>query len=302
MEEMKWSAGSACVNGLQMHWEETGPANGDPVLLVMGLGGQLIHWPDRLASALVWHGFRVIRYDNRDCGLSEDADRGIGFSVARDWLRTRFGLLAKSNYTLHDMATDSIGLLDVLGIRSAHFVGASMGGMIAQIAAGTHPKRVRSLTSIMSSTNCPTLPAARFDVLLRMAGFGSRPKTRQQVIDRSVQMLRRVGSPGFPTPIEYRRRLAGRAYDRAFRPLGHARQTHAILATGSFESLLPQIVAPTQIIHGLADPLLRPACGERSARLIRHSRLELIPGMGHDLAPSLMPRWAELVSNNAARA
>lgn len=304
--EMCWSAGSACVNGLQLHWEETGPANGDPVLLVMGLGGQLIHWPDRLASALVWYGFRVIRFDNRDAGLSGDADGGLRFSIARDWLRSRFGLPAQSNkganYTLHDMAADSVGLLDVLGIRSAHFVGASMGGMIAQIAAGAHPRRVRSLTSIMSGTNCPSLPAARFDVLLRMAGLGPRPKTREQVIQRSVQMLRRVGSPGYPTPIEYRMRLAGRAYDRAFRPQGHARQTHAIVATGSFESLLPNIVAPTQVIHGLADPLMRPACGQRSARLIRGSRLALIPGMGHDLAPSLMPHWAELIAGNAGRA
>ena len=115
-------------------------------------------------------------------------------------------------------------------------------------------------------------------------------------------MLRRVGSPGFPTPYEYRARLAGRAYDRAFRPAGVARQAQAVLATGSFESLLPQISAPTQVVHGLADPLLRPACGERSARLIRGARLELIDGMGHDLAPSLMPRWAELIAGNAARA
>lgn len=300
--EISWSAGSACVNGLQLHWEETGPVNGEPVLLVMGLGGQLIHWPDRLASALSWYGFRVIRFDNRDAGLSGDSDVGLRFSIARDFLRSRFGLPARSNYTLHDMAADTVGLLDVLGLKSAHFVGASMGGMIAQIAAGTHPKRVRSLTSIMSSTNCPSLPAARFDVLLRMAGLGPRPKTREQVIQRSVQMLRRVGSPGYPTPLEYRMRLAGRAYDRAFRPLGHARQTHAILATGSFEGLLPQIVAPTQVIHGLSDPLIRPEGGRRSARLIRGSRLALIPGMGHDLAPSLMPQWAELIAGNAARA
>ncbi len=300
--EMCWSAGSACVNGLQLHWEETGPARGEPLLLLMGLGGQLIHWPDALVTDLVRRGFRVIRFDNRDSGLSDTADRGVGFSVARDWLRSRFGISTHANYTLHDMAADSIGLLDTLGIERAHFVGASMGGMVAQIAAGTHPRRVKSLTSIMSSTNHPRLPAARFDVLLRMAGLGGRPKTREQVIQRSVQMLRRVGSPGFHTPIEYRMRLAGRAYDRAFRPEGHARQTHAILATGSFESLLPNIVAPTQVIHGLSDPLLRPACGQRSARLIRGARLELIPGMGHDLAPSLMPRWAELVSANAARA
>ena len=114
-------------------------------------------------------------------------------------------------------------------------------------------------------------------------------------------MLRRIGSPGFPTPYEYRARIVGMAYDRAFRPSGVLRQTHAILATGSFEDLLPQISAPTQVIHGLADPLLRPACGQRSAQIIRGSRLEMIPGMGHDLAPSLMPKWSGLIAANAAR-
>jgi pimeloyl-ACP methyl ester carboxylesterase len=300
--ELCWSAGSACVNGLQLHWEEAGPQRGDPLLLVMGLGGQLIHWPDALCAALVARGFRVIRFDNRDSGLSADGDRGVRFSVARDWLRSRFGLPARANYTLHDMAADCVGLLDTLGISRTHLVGASMGGMIAQIVAGTHPRRVRSLTSIMSSTNHPRLPPARFDVLLRMAGLGPRPRTREQVIERSVQMLRRVGSPGYHTPTEYRMRLAGRAYDRAFRPDGHARQTHAILATGSFEPLLPAITAPTQVIHGLSDPLLRPECGRRSASLIRGAKLELIPGMGHDLAPALMPRWAQLIGANAARA
>jgi len=297
-----WTAGSACVNGLQLSWEEAGPARGDPLLLVMGLGGQLIHWPETLCTQLVAQGFRVIRYDNRDAGLSADGDRGLGVHIPRDWLRSRLGLPAHSNYNLHDMAGDAIGLLDVLGIERAHVVGASMGGMIAQIVAARHPQRVRSLTSIMSSTNHPKLPPARFDVLWRMAGLGPRPKTREQVIRRSTAMLRRVGSPGFPTPMEYRRQLAGRAYDRAFRPAGIARQTHAIVATGSFEPLLAQVRAPTQVIHGLADPLLRPACGQRSASLIRGARLELIPGMGHDFALPLMPRWGELIAANAARA
>lgn len=300
--ELCWSARSACVNGLQLHWEEAGPECGEPLLLVMGLGGQLIHWPDALCAELVSRGFRVIRFDNRDSGLSADGDQGVRFHVARDWLRSRFGVRTRANYTLYDMAADCVGLLDTLGIARAHLVGASMGGMIAQIVAGTHPRRVRSLTSIMSSTNHPKLPAARFDVLLRMAGLGPRPRTREQVIERSVRMLRRVGSPGYHTPTEYRMRLAGRAYDRAFRPDGHARQTHAILATGSFEQVLPGIETPTQVIHGLSDPLLRPDCGRRSASLIRGARLELIPGMGHDLAPALMPRWAELISSNAARA
>ncbi len=297
-----WSAGSACVNGLQLSWEQAGPEHGEPVLLIMGLGGQLIHWPEALCERLVSQGFRVIRFDNRDAGLSGDADLGIPPRIPRDWLRSRFGLPATANYRLHDMADDVAGLLDVLGLRQVHVVGASMGGMIGQIFAARRPARVRSLTSIMSSTNHPRLPAARFDVLWRMAGIGPRPTTREAVIRRSTAMLRRVGSPGFPTPTEYRHTLAGRAYDRAFRPQGLARQAHAILATGSFEALLPDITAPTQVIHGLADPLLRPVCGQRSARLIRSARLELIPGMGHDFALPLMPRWAELIAANAARA
>lgn len=304
--EMCWSASSACVNGLQLAWEEAGPASGEPVLLLMGLGGQLIHWPEPFSRELVQRGFRVIRSDNRDAGLSSEADRGVRINLARDWLGLHFGRPAQApiqaNYTLHDMADDSVGLLDVLGIPRAHLVGASMGGMIAQIVAGRYPHRVKSLTSIMSSTNDRTLPAARFDVLLRMAGLGRRPRTRDEVIHRSIHMLRRVGSPAYPTPVEFRRRLVGRAYDRAFRPSGHARQMHAIIATGSIEPWLPKITAPTQVIHGLADPLLRPACGQRSASLIRSAKLELIPGMGHDFPHQLMPRWAELVSANAGRA
>lgn len=297
-----WTAGSACVNGLQIAWEQAGPEQGEPLLLLMGLGGQLIHWPDALCERLVRQGFRLTRFDNRDAGLSSDGDRGLPTRIPQDWLRSRFGLPAESNYNLYDLAEDAVGLLDALGIARAHLVGASMGGMVAQILAALYPRRVLSLNSIMSSTNDPSLPSARFDVLWRMAGIGPKPRTREQVIRRSTAMLRRVGSPGFPTSYEYRARLAGQAYDRAFRPAGVARQTHAVLTTGSIESLLPQISAPTQVVHGLADPLLRPACGERSARLIRGARLELIAGMGHDLAPALAPRWAELIAGNAARA
>lgn len=297
-----WSAGSACVNGLQLRWEQAGSPGGEPLLLVMGLGGQLIHWPDALCETLLAQGFRIIRFDNRDAGLSSDGDRGRAVHLLRDFARARAGKPALANYSLHDMADDSIGLLDALGIDRVHVVGVSMGGMIGQILAARHPTRVQSLTSIMSSTNHPKLPPARFDVLWRMAGIGPRPKTREQVIRRSTALLRRVGSPGYPVPLDYRVRLAGRAYDRAFRPSGILRQTHAVLATGSIEAMLAEVRAPTQVVHGLADPLLRPVCGMRSASLIRNARLELIEGMGHDMPPSLMPRWAGLITANAARA
>lgn len=300
--KLKWSADSACVNGLELHWEVAGPESAEPVLLVMGLGGQLIHWPEALCEDLVSRGFRVIRFDNRDAGLSSGHDRGVPVNLPKDWLKARFGAAVNSNYTLLDMADDAVGILDAIGIDRAHWVGASMGGMIAQIAAARHGARVSSLTSIMSSTNHPKLPAARLDVLWQMSGIGPRPRTRDQVITRTTTWLNRVGSPDFPTPTEYRRQLAGRAYDRAFRPSGIVRQTHGVVATGSFEELLPQIRVPTQVVHGLSDPLLRPAHGRRSARLIPGARLELIAGMGHDFALPLMPRWAELIAANAARA
>lgn len=299
---LQWSSGNARIADLDLAWEQTGPERGEPAVLVMGLGGQLIHWPESFCESLVARGFRVIRFDNRDAGFSGEANRGHRFNLPRDWLRARLGLSAPSNYSLHDMAADTVGLLDALGISSAHLIGASMGGMIAQIAAGRYPQRVKSLTSIMSSTNHPKLPPARLDVLWRMSGIGPKPKTREGIIRRSAAMLRKVGSPAYPSSEAQRRERAARSYDRAFRPGGVLRQTHAVIATGSFESLLSDVRAPAQIIHGLADPLLRPACGQRSARLIRGSKLELIPGMGHDFPDALMPRWAELAASNAARA
>ncbi len=300
--ELCWEPGRALVNGLELSWETAGAPGGEPLLMIMGLGGQLIHWPEPLCEALVAQGFRLIRFDNRDAGLSADADRGLPTRIPQDWLRGRFGWQGQSNYTLMDLARDAEGLMDLLSLQRAHVVGVSMGGMVAQALAATRPARVSSLTAIMTSTNHPKLPVARFDVLWRMAGLGPRPQTREAVIRRTTGMLQRVGSPAYPTPLSYRRQLAGRAYDRAFRPRGLARQTHAIVATGSLEPLLGAIRAPTQVVHGLADPLLRPACGQRCAQVIRGARLELVPGMGHDFALPLMPRWAELISHNAARA
>lgn len=299
--ELCWEPGRALVNGLELSWETAGAPGGEPLLMIMGLGGQLIHWPEPLCEALVAQGFRLIRFDNRDAGLSADADRGLPTRIPQDWLRGRFGWQGQSNYTLMDLARDAEGLMDLLSLQRAHVVGVSMGGMVAQALAATRPARVSSLTAIMTSTNHPKLPVARFDVLWRMAGLGPRPQTREAVIRRTTGMLQRVGSPAYPTPLAYRRQLAGRAYDRAFRPRGLARQTHAIVATGSLEPLLGAIRAPTQVVHGLADPLLRPACGQRCAQVIRGARLELVPGMGHDFALPLMPRWAELISHNAAR-
>ncbi|MGQ0502809.1 MAG: alpha/beta fold hydrolase [Panacagrimonas sp.] len=294
--------GNARVKGLNLHWEASGPADGEPLLLVMGMGCQLIQWPESLCADLVARGFRVIRFDNRDAGLSGEADRGVRFDLRGDYLRVRLGLGAgPANYLLHDMAADVVGLMDALAIDRAHLVGVSMGGMIAQIAAATFPQRVRSLTSIMSGTNHSWTRQTRLDLLLRMA----QPLpdyARATVVARSLETSLLIGSPAYPTPLGEMRQFAERAYDRAFRPGGSLRHKHAIIATGCFEPLLGRVTAPTQIIHGTADIMLRPACGLRSARLIRNARLELIEGMGHDCPQALMPRWAELIAANAARA
>ncbi|MCC2657477.1 MAG: alpha/beta hydrolase [Panacagrimonas sp.] len=298
----QWQRGDARANGLKLHWEALGPERGAPLLLVMGLGCQLIQWPEPLCRDLAARGFRVIRFDNRDAGLSDEAERGIRFNLRRDFLRIRLGLRpGPANYLLHDMAADTVGLMDALGIDHAHLVGVSMGGMISQIAAGAFPDRVRSLCSIMSSTNHPWLRQTRLDLLLRMAT--SPPNLlRDTIVARQTETFGLIGSPGFPTPEIERRDFAGRAFDRSFRPGGTLRQMHAIVATGSFEPLLKNVRAPTQIIHGTNDPLVRPACGRRCAALIRDARLELIEGMAHDCPIALMPRWAELIADNAGRA
>ncbi len=296
-----WQSGDAPCNGVKLHWEATGPEGGEPMLLVMGLGCQLIQWPDVLCLDLARRGFRVIRFDNRDAGLSDEFDRKIRFSLRRDYLRARLGLRpGPANYLLHDLAADTVGLMDALGVKRAHLVGVSMGGMITQLVAGTFPDRAASLCSIMSGTNHPWVRQTRLDLLLRLA---TSPPNHQRdtIVARQAETFRLIGSPLYPTSEDDRRAFAGRAFDRAFRPGGTLRQMHAIVATGSFEPLLANVTAPTQIIHGTDDPLMRPICGRRSAAMIPGAKLELIEGMGHDCPKALMARWAELIAANAER-
>ena len=281
------------ANGLQIEVEDSGPgAAGErrpAVLLIMGLGMQLVAWPPDMVQALVEAGYRVIRHDNRDVGLSQRMESLGKPNLIWAGLQHKLGFAPRPPYTLADMAADALGVLDALGVKQAHVVGVSMGGMIAQRMALTAPQRVLSLTSVMSSSSAPGLPQARPEV---MAALLRRPsgRDRQAVVDHYVRLFRVIGSPGFVTPeAELRQRIA-QAAERGFYPVGTLRQMLAVLADSARAALLAQIKAPTLVFHGQDDPLLPYACGEDTARRIPGARLIGVPGMGHDLPVPVVER------------
>jgi len=292
--------GKVRTNGLSLHYLDDGNATDPVILLVMGLGAQLTVWPQSLVDNLVADGFRVIRFDNRDIGLSDQVNNGLRVNLTRSMLTSRARLPMRSNYTLFDMVRDTVGLIDGLGIKQAHIVGASMGGMIAQLFAAIYPHRTLSLTSIMSTTNEPGLPLPRWDLLLHLGGYGvKKGHDKHTAVERSLKFWKKISSPDYHTPDhEVLDRLA-RDYDRSYRPGGILRQSHAIVATGGFKRLLTRINRPTQIIHGTRDPLVHMKGGIDSANAIRNAKLELIAGMGHDFPQQLLPKLTDLILSNA---
>jgi pimeloyl-ACP methyl ester carboxylesterase len=291
---------SAKANGLEIAYEDAGPADAPVILLVMGLGAQLVFWPDALVAGLVERGFRVVRFDNRDVGLSTH----LRHHKPPSRLRLAAGLLGlpvAMPYTLRDMARDTVGLLDALGIARAHVVGASMGGMIAQNLAADHAGRVLSLTSIMSTSGRRGLPGPTPE--LRRMMFQRRPVgSRDAAIDMGSRMLAAFAAPG-PIHDEAERRAAvAVAYDRGFDPDGTARQFGAIVADGSRIERLKRIRVPTLVIHGRGDPLVPLPAGVDTAAHIRGARLEIIEGMGHDLPSAAIPRLVDLIASHAASA
>jgi pimeloyl-ACP methyl ester carboxylesterase len=286
----------APANGVELCYQEMGDAGGEPLLLAMGLGTQMIAWPEELCGLLADRGFRVVRFDNRDIGRSTKIE-SAGAPPRADLILGRRGSAA---YLLRDMATDTFGLLDHLGIESAHVVGASMGGMIVQTMAIERPERVRSLVSIMSNTGSrwTGLPSRRAMAIL----LGRPPHGREAAIERGVRIFKTIGSPGYPFDEERVRRVAGRSYDRGHSAAGVARQLHAITASGDRTQALRAVRVPATVIHGNRDPLVRPAGGRATARAIPNARLKLIDGMGHDLPRQLWPVFAEEIAANAARA
>jgi pimeloyl-ACP methyl ester carboxylesterase len=282
--------------GIELCFQELGDPDGEPLLLVMGLATQMIAWDETFCAMLAERGFRVVRFDNRDIGRSTKL-RAAGVPGRADLMLGRAGRAA---YLLGDMAADTIGLMDHLGIDSAHVVGASMGGMIAQTMAIEHPERARSLVSIMSTTGSRRVghPSYRtFGVL-----FGKPPRGCDAVVERAVRTFRTIGSPGFPFEEERVRKIAGRSYDRGHHSAGVLRQLHAITASGDRTAALRRLDVPALVIHGKKDPLVNPSGGRATARAIPGARLELIDGMGHDLPRQLWPELVEAIAANAARA
>jgi pimeloyl-ACP methyl ester carboxylesterase len=288
----------APVNGIELCYEDLGDPDGEPMLLVMGLGTQLIHWNPGFVNALADRGFRVIRYDNRDAGHSSKIDHPPPGRVAM-----MFGLPRGRAYHLNDMADDAAGLIEALGLQSAHAFGVSMGGMIAQVAAYRRPDRIRSLTMMMSGSG------KRVASLPRLRALGTLlvkpPRSKEAFVKRTLRTFEVIGSPAHPLDAERKaefRRTLELTWDRDHSSAGVARQLHAITSSGDRTRRLRDIRAPALVIHGDRDPLVRPAAGRSLARAIPGAEFRLIPGMGHDMPPALFEEFADAIAANAARA
>jgi pimeloyl-ACP methyl ester carboxylesterase len=286
----------APANGVELCYQEMGDRDGEPLLLVMGLATQMIAWDEDFCAMLAERGFRVVRFDNRDIGRSTR----IGSAGVPSRLDMAIGRRSTAPYLLRDMAADSFGLMDHLGIESAHLVGASMGGMIVQTAAIERPERVRSLTSIMSTTGSRLVGHPSYRTLGLL--LGRAPKEREAAIERVVKTFRTIGSPGYPFEEERIREIAARSFDRGHSEAGIARQLHAITASGDRTPRLRELELPALVIHGKKDVLVNPSGGRATAKAIPGARLKMIDGMGHDLPQALWPSFVEEIAANAARA
>ncbi len=277
--------------GIDIAYERLGQTEAPAVLLIMGVRAQLTDWPDTFCQALVDQGLQVIRFDNRDAGLSAHLDTAppLDFPAV---LQGDFSTVA---YTLSDMAADTVGLMDALGIARAHITGASMGAAIAQTIAIEHPERVRSLTSMMFTTGDPAVGQPAPEALREI--FGGPPAvTRDDVIQQTIRVFRAVGSPKYPADESAIAARAGRAYDRSYDPAGTARQAAATVASGDRTARLRQLNVPTLVVHGLADRMCDASGGRATAAAIPGAELLLIEGMGHDLPPALQPQLAARIA------
>ena len=281
------------ANGVQLTYETDGDPQGTPLLLIMGLGMQLTSWPTSLVQLLVADGYFVIRFDNRDSGLSSILHHHGTPNVALSLIKSLFGLRLKSPYKLRDMAHDALAVLDAAGVAQAHVVGVSMGGMIAQVLTAEAPQRVKSLVSIMSTSGRRGLPGPSRRVRNMLL---KRPREPEEVIAHYINMFQTIGSPGYPTPAAQLRERVQAGMARASNGgAGTLRQIVAIAASGSRVRLLGTITRPTLVVHGADDPLVPLACGEDTARCVPGAVLRVVPGMGHDLPEPLMTMLSKLI-------
>jgi pimeloyl-ACP methyl ester carboxylesterase len=279
------------ATGIDIAYERFGDPDAPPVLLMMGAAAQMIQWPEGFCQALVARGLHVIRFDNRDAGRSTH----LTDAPTPDVQAALMGDLSSASYTLSDMAADTIGLLDALGLEGVHLVGASMGGFIAQTVAIEHPDRVRSLTSMMSSTGDFSVGQPNPEAMREISSWPPAT-TREEIIEWTVRAFRIVGSPGFERDEAAMRERATRAYDRANDPLGATRQRVACVASGDRTARLRSLAIPALILHGAADRMIDVSGGRATAAAIPNAELVIFDGMGHDLPPAL---WPELTSRIA---
>jgi len=289
------------ANGIDIEVETFGDTANPTIIFVMGFGAQLINWPLDMMEALVERGFHVVRFDNRDVGLSQKFPEHGQPNAGDVMAKMLAGETPEVPYTLTDMAADAVGVLDTLGIDKAHIVGGSMGGMIVQLAAAEWPDRFKSMTSIFSTTGNQEVPAATDEA---MGALLSRPENeeRETVIKHSMGVRKAIGSPAFPTPEDEAREKAAESFDRAYYPEGTTRQYAAIIADGDRRERLKKITCPVLVLHGTDDPLVRVEGGRDTAANIPGSRLVEIAGWGHDMPKEVLPQLIDEISAHCAAA
>ena len=287
------------ANNITIEYEERGDLSNPAIILIRGLGTQLIDWPQAFLDGLANEGFRVIYHDNRDAGLSEKFENSgvpdIGALMGKMATAEAIDL----PYTVEDMADDVIGLMDVLKIETAHIVGISMGGMIAQKLAINHSGRLKSMASVMSSSGNPNLPPPTPEAATFLLSTPENPDDREGVIAHEIKSLGVFGSPGYPENEEVRRKIATARYDRSYYPPGVTRQMAAVIADRSRVEQLKTITVPTLVIHGLDDPLVPVEGGKDTAANIPNAKLELVEGMAHNIPVQLCPKLVDLIISHA---
>jgi pimeloyl-ACP methyl ester carboxylesterase len=290
----------ARAHGIEIEYEEFGDRGAPPLLLIMGLGAQMTAWPEAFCRRVAERGFHVIRFDNRDIGLSTKFEAAGTPELAALMAKLQQGRAIEAPYTLWDMAADAAGLLDALGIAAAHIVGASMGGMIAQAFAITYPKRTLSLTSIMSTTSEPDLPQAKPEAMGAL--MAPRPTERAGIIAAAVQASRVLSGGGFEVDEAELRRQAEESYERSYYPQEMLRQLVAILASGGRREALRRIRVPSIVIHGDSDPLVPHECGVDTHAAIEGAELVTIPGMGHEMPQGAWPAIIDAIERVTRKA